>query len=293
MRNLKRLGLLWALAMMSGLPACEQMILDGADPAEGQQHEGAVVIRANMFDIVPFDTRAVQDVADFCTRLCFVVYQDGAQQKKVLQKKGDGGFGEVTIALEPGTYQLLVLGHSGNGNPTLTDPSFLQFTNTIGFSDTFYYYGDLVVGSEKGVYDIALQRATSMVRITITDAVPEEVKRIHMVYKGETGVLNAVTGWGGSVNSQQSVFYEITDATAPLVLEAYTFLREETGALSISIIAHNADGDILAERQLDNVPLKNRMMTLYAGHLFSPSDLEHEFGFKAETDWEVYGSFNF
>lgn len=293
MRSMKWMGLLIAFALMGSLTACEKMILD-EDAETAKEQEGNVVIRANMFNIVPFnDTRAVQDVADFCTRLCFVVYQEGATKKKVLQKIGDEGFGRVKVYLEPGTYQLMVLGHSSSGNPSLADPEFLQFTNADGFSDTFYYYGDLVVGNELQDYDIALQRATSMVRITITDAVPAEAKRIHLVYKGESGVLNAVTGWGGTVNSQQSVFYDIANATAPLVLEAYTFLREETGSLNITITAHNAYEDIIAEKQLDNVPMKNHMVTEYYGHLFSASDNESAFGFQAETDWEIYGSYNF
>ena len=293
MKSMKWMGLLLAFALLGSLTACEKMVLDEDSEAEATE-QGNVVIRARMFNIVPFnDTRAVQDVQDFCTRLCFVVYQEGATKKKVLQKTGDEGFGRVKVYLEPGTYQLLVLGHSSNGNPVLTNPEFLQFKNSDGFSDTFYYYGDLVVGSGLQDCDIALQRATSMVRITITDAVPADARRIHMVYKGESAVLNAVTGWGGTVNSQQSVFYDMANATAPLVLEAYTFLREETGSLSITITAHNVYEDIIAERQLDNVPMKNHMVTEYSGHLFSASDNENTFSFHAETDWEIYGSYNF
>jgi hypothetical protein len=33
----------------------------------------------------------------------------------------------------------VVVGHSASGNPTMTNPAKIQFTNSIGYTDTFLY----------------------------------------------------------------------------------------------------------------------------------------------------------
>lgn len=302
-RMINHLPLL-ALMAAFALSACEKMVLDEEPAADGQ--EGNVVIKASMFNIVPFDdTRAVQDIADYCTRLCFVIYKDGEQQTKVLQKSGDANYGQVSVSLEQGTYKLLVLAHSSNGNPTLTHPDSLKFTNTMGYSDTFYSYGDIVVGSEATTHSVALQRATSMVRVIVTDNMPSEVKRIRLYYTGGTGVFNATTGWGGTTKSKQHIFYDVAGKSSPVSLEAYTFLREETGSLNVTITAYDAFDNPLAEKSITNVPMKNHMVTEFSGALFSgtdeePDDDPHEnlntdesFSFKAETSWEVFQQHTF
>ena len=289
MKNLKLL--LLTLVSLWGLGACEKMVLagDAADSAEGN-----VTIRATMFSIVPFDdTRAVQPIADYCSRLCFVLYQDGEQKRKVLQKSGDSNYGQIAVRLNPGTYQLLVLGHSSDGNPTLASPESIKFTNTTGYSDTFYYYGNLVVGEEGSSHDVALQRATSMLRVIITDEIPGNVSRIRLYYTGESGVFDAVAGWGGSTNSKQHTFYDVAGRQSPLALEAYTFLRNETGTLNVTLTAYDSDDTVIAEKELSDVPMRNCMVTEFSGPLFSVSTSDTGFNFTADTAWEVYGQFTF
>lgn len=286
MKN-KLVTLLMLVAMMA-LGACEKAVVD-EQPEEAKPVEGNVIIRTSLYNIVPFETRAVQHVADFSNMLKFVFYQDNEKVKDLTQKKDDGNYGEVGLTLQPGTYQLLVLAHSSASNPTLSDPTSIQFTNTTGYSDTFYYYGDIVVTKEQQTHDVRLQRATSMVRVTITDDIPAEVKRIRLYYTGESGVFNAVTGMGGTVNSKQSVTFSVEDKTAPLALSAYTFLRNETGTLNMTITAYDANDNVKVEKELKNIPMKNRMVTEYSGNLFTAqSNTATNFNLTAETEWEVY-----
>lgn len=282
------------LMIMMALGACEKAVFD--DQQEKKTVAGNVIIRASLYNIVPFDTRAAQSVAEFSTSLQFVLFQNGTKVKAVTQKKADANYGEVGLTLNAGTYQLLVLAHSSTGNPSVGNPEFIQFTNSIGFSDTFFYYGDIEVSEEQTEYDIRLQRATSMVRVIIQDAIPSEVKTIRLFYTGESGVFNAVTGMGGTVNSQQSIIYDVDGLTAPLTLCAYTFLRDETGSLNMTISARDANGDVKFEKELANIPMKNHMVTEYRGKLFSESGNKSEdvaFSLTAETEWEMYQEMGF
>ena len=286
------LSLLITLCVLS-LFSCEKVVFDVEEDASAVE-AGNVTIKASMFNIVPFDdTRAVQNIADYCTKLCFVVYQDGEQKKKILQKKGDDDYGQVSMSLAAGTYQLLVLGHSSSGNPSLAHPEKIQFTNATGYSDTFYYYADLEVSEQTETHSISLQRAASMLRINIVDEIPANAERIRVYYTGESGVFDAEAGWGGATNSKQYIFYDVASRQAPITVAAYTFLRNETGTLNVILTAYDADDNVLAEKELKDVPMKNHMVTEYTGSLFSSSLWEQDFSFSAETEWEIYEQHNF
>ena len=299
MKKIKKMlmAMLLLVAMVS-LGACEKAVFD-EQQEEKQPLTGNVIIRTSMYNIVPFETRAVQNVADFSTKLQFVLYQNGSKVKGITQKKEDGGnYGQIGLALEPGTYQLLVLAHSSTGeNPSVANPEFIQFTNSDSFSDTFYYYGDIEVTSEQNTYDVTLQRATSMVRITILDEVPSNVQRFILEYQGESGVFNAVTGMGGTTNSEQIMQFSAAGKTPPFSLCAYTFLRNETGTLNMTIKAcGSSPSDIIVQKELTNIPMKNHMVTEYSGYLFStppPANVDASFNLTAETDWEVYQQLSF
>jgi len=277
-----------ALTALLSLYSCEKMIIDEEEPL--QHSDANVIIRTSLYNIVPFDTRAVQNIEDVCTKICVVLYQDDTKVKDIRQKKGDTGYGEVELTLEPGTYQLLVLAHSSSSTPALTNPANIHFTNDDIYSDTFYYYGDLEVTSETATHDVLLKRATTLLRITLTDQIPSGVSYIKFQYSGGTGVWNAVEGKGGDVKSQQVMTYNVASYVNNTVppLKLWTFLKEETTELQVTIQALNSDKAIITEKTLKDVPLKANMVTDYSGSLFGSSSSSNTFSFTAETDWEVY-----
>ena len=74
------------VVIMMGLGACEKAVLD--EQQEKKPVEGNVIIRASLYHIVPFETRAVESVADFSTHLQFVLFQNGTKVKTVKCPKG-------------------------------------------------------------------------------------------------------------------------------------------------------------------------------------------------------------
>ena len=279
--------------------SCEKPILDENETNRQEQtkdQKGNVVIRVSDFRLIPADeaTRAVVDITTYCTRLNFVVYKDGVKVEGRSQMAGDSDFGETTMSLEPGTYKLLVLAHSSNGgNPTLTDPENIPFTNALGFTDTFCYYDDIVVTNEPKTHEVMLNRASTMLRFNITDEAPSNLKYMQFYYTGGSGVLNAVTGFGGSVNSQQKVLINVENSIDDLPpLKIYTFLQEDEGTLDVTVTAMDADKNTIIERKFENVPVKRKMVTDYTGTFFNHFN-DNTFSFKAETDWQVYQQHTF
>lgn len=288
---------LMAFMLMGGLTACEKVVLDEENTTNEQtqntnntsgktdQDKGKynVVLRVSNFNLVPI-TRDVVDLTTYCTRLNFVVYKDGEKVKGKSQLKEDGNFGEVKFLLDPdNTYKLMVLAHSSiGGNPTVSDPENIQFTNMLGYSDTFCYYGDLEVKSEETIHEVTLTRVSSQLCFTITDEIPAEVTHMIFNYTGGSGVLNAVTGFGGNVNSRQEKNVNIVGYSAPLPIHIYTFLRENEGSLDVKADAVDANNKVVMSRTFTDIPMKRNTVTEYKGSFFS-----HEQGFsiKGETEW--------
>ena len=220
------------------------------------------------------------------------------------------------MTLQTGTYQLMVLAHSGKANPTLSNPEKVQFDNTgTSYSDTFYYYGDLVVNEadEEGQvqsHDVKLDRAVSMFRLVIYDAIPDNVSQIRIWYEGGSGALNTVTGFG-CVKSTQYVMYNMAGVTSPLQLEAYTFLHADEGDLSIIVTAYDANSNIVKLREFSNVPMKRNQITQYSGNFFTTNsgsddpvtpddpvnpnnpDASSGFTFHVDTGWEGQTNFTY
>jgi len=295
--NYKKKMLTWLMAatLVFLLPSCEKPILEEEETTtQSQQAEttsngkskdknkGNVVLRVSDFNLVPI-TRNNVDLTTYCTRLNFVIYKDGNKVESKSQLKEDGNFGEVTFELDPDTYKLLVLAHSSiAGNPVLSDPENIQFTNKLGYSDTFCYYGDLEVKSEVTTHELTLTRASSMLLFTITDEIPDEVTHMYFYYTGGSGVLNALTGYGGNKDSRQEKFVKVKGYSTPLEIHVYTFLRDEEGYLDMKVSALNADSVPVLTREFTHIQMKRNTVTEYKGSFFA-----HEQGFSllGDTDW--------
>ena len=254
--------------------SCEKAVIDDVDDSGSKTSN--VTIRVSDIEAgwTGSETRAMVSVAEVCSRLCFAVYQNGTRIKSKNQSTTDSDFGEFSLDLESGSYQVLVLAHSGNGNPTTTHPDKLQFTNPdssggTGFTDTFYYYGDMEVTGETTQLDINLKRATSMFRLTTSDTKPANIKKFQFYYEGGSGTLDATTGFG-CVKSKQSVMVNLNDSQTdqPLQFDMYTFLHDETGKVSFTVKAFNANEDIVYTKEFNDVPMQRNCITQYTGKFF-------------------------
>ena len=272
------LALVLALCLLT---SCEKVVLDEdiTQPATSEAEQNVVIRIAGMDAGWGSDlSRALVSVSEVCTRVNFAVFKDGQRVKYKNQVAGDEGFGTYSLTLEAGNYQILILAHSGKANPTTTNPAKLQFTNPgssggTGFTDTFYYYGNLTVGSSGTQLSINMTRATSMFRFVTTDVKPEKVKKLRFQYTGGSGALDATTGFG-CVNSKQSVFVETGDELTGKTLQCdmYTFLHAETGAVTFSVEAYDKNDDRIYEREFENVNMQRNCITQYSGKFFVSDD---------------------
>lgn len=276
------------------LISCEKMVVEIDNEQEAGVTNKNVVIRISNVESGwnGATTRALVSIDEVCTRLCFAVYKNGERVKNKNQKVSDSDFGTFSLQLDPGTYQLLALGHSGIADPSTTNPERIQFVNPsasngTGFTDTFYYYGDFVVDEGGTQISINMVRATSMFRLKTNDGKPSNVKEFQFLYTGGSGTLDATTGFG-CVNSQQALLVSVSDTQAgePLTFEMYTFLHQETGSVTFTVKALGNSG-ILYTKTFKNIQMKRNCITQYTGDYFTDDNNEIE---GEPLDPEVSGS---
>ena len=230
--------------------------------------------------------RAAKPVSEACTRLNYVIYtSDGTRVKQINKTSDDPNFATATFQLEEGNYLLVVVGHSSSGNPTMTDPQCIKFTNSQGFTDTFIRSVNITIAEEPVDYQASLDRITALCRFVLTDeSIPAEVKKMRFYYTGGSGAFDATTGLG-CVNSKQDVKLDVSADNKQFDL--YTFLHDTEGTIHLTVSALDASGNELNKREFD-VPMEVNHITWLSGNFFNGSTGTGSTtitGVTVNTDW--------
>lgn len=212
--------------------------------------QGNVTVNVYKIENEAFGVSSRGVVSDVCTTLNFVMYDaGGVRVKQINQKSGDKGFGAVSFELEEGSYQLVVLAHSSDGNPTMTNLAKIRFTNATKYSDTFLYYANVEVGDEPQTLNITLNRIVSLCRFVVNDPIPEGVAKLQFYYTGGSGAFSAMTGLG-VVDSKQTMTFDVVPGTTGSAYDLYTFLHHTDDQIDLVVTALGADGNKMYERSL-------------------------------------------
>ena len=294
-----------ALALL--LTACEKPFFE-EDHSTASSSAANVILHISQFEQLPFivdggsatapATRATTDITDLCTRLNIALFQDGTKVKTIAQKEDDASFGTVALTLAAGTYQLVVIAHSGEGSATITSEEKVTFPNNK-VSDTFYYYGDLVVSDSQQSYDLTLTRAVAMFRLVLTDEeMPSNVSKFKFYYVGGSSTFNPSSGYG-CVNSKQTEVRTVSaDFVSGTAFDIYTLPHTEEDVLTKLIVtALDANDNTVKERTFENVPVTRNQITRYTGIFFgsggSGQQSDGTFRLTANPDWDSVNGYTF
>jgi len=279
--------------------SCEKPILD-EDVVT--MNEANVILHMTQYEQEAFGnsgnraaTRAATDITELCSRLNIAIFDvEGTKVKTVAQKEGDASFGTVALALAAGTYQLVVIAHNGEGSATITSTEKVTFPNNK-VTDTFYYYGDLVVTSEVQSYDLTLSRAVAMFRMVLTDdEIPSTVTKFKFYYTGGSSTFSPSAGYG-CVNSKQTEIRTVSDDG---VYEIFTLPHTEDDVLTkLTVTALDANDNTVKERVFENIPVTRNQITRYTGSFFgsggSGQTSDGTFRLTADPDWDSVNGYTF
>ena len=290
-KSLCTVATLCAMLAIVGLASCEKAIFS---EEETPSSDGNLTVSVYQIEQTDFGsliratgnaTRAAKAASEVVTRLNFAVYDEsGSRIKQINQTASDKNFGAAAFQLEGGDYFLVVVGHSANGNPTMTNPAKIQFSNATGYTDTFLCYSEVTIGEEASNHEVALNRIVALCRFVLTDEViPSDVKKMQFYYIGGSGAFNATTALG-CVNSKQTVTFDVTSGQKQFDL--YTFLHETSDTIALKVTALDASGNVLYERDFD-VPMEQNHITWLSGAFFNGSGSSSTTitGVTINTDW--------
>lgn len=229
-----------------------------------------------------------------CSRLNVAIFDaDGTKVKTVAQKEGDASYGTVALTLAAGTYQLVVIAHNGEGSATITSTEKVTFPNNK-VTDTFYYYGDLIVTSEVQSYDLTLTRAVAMFRLVLTDEeIPSTVTKFKFYYTGGSSTFSPSAGYG-CVNSKQTEIRAVTDGVT--TFDIFTLPHTEEDVLTkLTVTALDANDNTVKERIFENVPVTRNQITRYTGSFFGSGGQTSDGTFRltADPDWDSVNGYTF
>ena len=312
---MKRISLLLMslMATVLLLTSCEKASFDETPtPVKPQPDENRDDLITLTFTVTQIESAAFANtnehsraaaVGEVCSRVNLALYKpDGERVKMINQKSDDANFGQISFTVAAGTYRLVVLAHSCDGNATTTALNKITFPNNK-VTDTFYYSTEFSATSDLS-QQLVLRRITAMVRLVVKDAIPENVKRMKFYYTGGSSTLDGATGLG-CVNSKQTEYRDISAAerNGGATFEVYTMPHDVSGQLKLTVSALDAADNVVKELVLDEVPVTVNTISEYTGSLFtsdSGGDDKGDGGSEAsgftlmvEEKWETVNSYSF
>ena len=258
------------MMLVATLTSCEKFALDetSTDPHDananvtfhvsmGKNQSTEFNTKAAGFNTKAADSNAIP-LEKVCSRLSLGIFDEIGKVKTLNTLSTDKEYGKLSVALDEGEYRVVIIGHNGAGNCTISSPEKIKFSNNK-LTDTFYYYGRLNISSEETEETIELKRAVAQFKVHITDSViPANARSIKFYYTGGSSTLDATSGYG-CVNSRQTEVFKL--AKDQRDYSVYTFPHEDSQGLNMKISILDADGKPFRELDKDNIEVKCNYIT--------------------------------
>ena len=272
---------IFALLLSVLLTGCEKIVLVDGSGAGTSESDGNVVLRAV---VVPSTepTRGAMMLSEVCGRLNVAVFDDnGKKVKSVSQVVSDADFGSVGLSLAAGSYKVVAVGHSCSGAATITSTDKVTFPGNK-VTDTFYFYGDLVVDGNRQEVPIVLNRAVAMVRLQVSDNDRlANVAQLKFYYTGGSSTFSPSAGYG-IVNSKQTEYRAWNEDG---IYEIYTMPHAADDVLTkLTVTALDGGDNEVGEFVLEQVPIRVNHITTYTGN-FSGGGGSVNITLTADTEW--------
>ena len=286
----KTLLLIFAVFLFA---ACEKYVAEEIVQSGSTVIDGNLVVKAECVVTRAGETEENQEslpLKDRFTRMTMVLYQNDVRVDYVNQVNTDPGFGTMSVDLDPGTYQLVVLAHSGQRSPTTTNCHKISFSAPL--TDVFSYYGDVVIGKEASKITVQLTRAVAKIQLNITDEIPEGVSFFNYIYKGASVSFDPATQIGVVSSTRRNV--EIEKAEGVKTFELYTFVSSDNQTVDWDFAGYSELNEVIGSKKFSDIPVSLRKVTkidspVFDGVIEGPTDITFTF----DDTWEGVVDYTF
>lgn len=299
---MNKIGYLWMIVVALLLAGCQKVDF-GDEPGKGEKPDKTkpVTLTVAQFESIAFpsttETRAA--LADVATHIDFAVFDaTGTKVAKKNEKAGDDDYGTASFMLGEGTYAVVIIAHNGTGSATISSTEKASFPNNK-MTDTFTYYGTLIVGADGAQQSVTLHRVVAAVRfILLDDKLPTNLDHIRFYYTGGSSTLNPSTGLGAKNSRQEelrTVAQAAKDADGHYYFDLYTIPKAADGnTLKLTVQGIDAVGNTIKEQVFSAVPVTVNTIMLYKGTFFTGSaSAASAITLTADAEWGATNSYNY
>ena len=282
-QSIHGLKVLVCLLAMFSVQSCEQLEWDAGTDEPDDESLVNVTLTVSPYSQTSFGekVRAAGSIGAVCKRISIVVFQDGEKVKTIHQTSAGDDFGNVSLKLPSGTYELVTIAHNSESTASIATDGRITFASNV-VTDSFCDYSSLEVGTESVSLSIEVKRVVAMFRVITTDEMPAAATQLKFYYTGASSTFNPFTGFG-CVNSRQTVKMDIREGQD--TFEVYTFPHETDDFIDVTVTALNAADQVVGERKFEDVPITVGYITTYNGELFTSSSSDGLIHITANPAW--------
>lgn len=230
----------------------------------------AFILRGDFsFDITPF-TRSLEADGYAMTDVWVLDYVDGVLKQQVHQTSSDANFGSPSVSLGYGSHHIYFVTSRGASPVLDTDASTLSFSRV---SDTFWKDYELTVtSSTSSAISVDLDRIVTKLRITITDAVPDDAATFnitpHTWYYGfnyKTGApITATTDVTSTINIPSSSLGQEN-----VMMSMFSFSPASDWQTNVTLDSKTSASVVIGNASVADVPFSRNRMTTVSGVLYA------------------------
>lgn len=202
------------------------------------------------------------------------------------QTKTNNNFGNLSIDINPGEYNLVLFAHDGNESCEISNGGIITVENNKA-SDSFSSSTRISISKSKRLnLSIVLKRCVAKFQINSTDPVPDNVTKLHAL----------ITGVSMGYNILDSVGTEITEIDRPIIQLGsqqsgkvfngfiYTFLPADSSKVSVRLDFLDSNNKILYSHNFESFRMQINYVSTYKGPLFINSGMDSP-GISVDNEW--------
>lgn len=205
------------------------------------------------------------------TDLWVLDYKDGQLVQQVHQSDNTTeDFGKPTMTLGYGSHHVYFVASRG------TSPLLNTENGTITWSsvrDTFWKdYEVTVVSTSNGNRAVTLDRVVTKLNLAFTDAISADAATINFTPETWYYGLNYKTGEPTAATTSQTNTMQVPDGYAgrtDVSVSYFSISPSTEWTTDVTVNSKDADGNIIGQGVMEDVPLKRNRVTEYSGPLFT------------------------
>lgn len=231
-------------------------------------------------------TRALTSDGKDMTDVWCLDYVGGELQQQIHQTSADADFGVPTIDLTMGTHHIYFIASRGTSPVLNTEAHTLSFAKVL---DTFWkdYEITVTTGTSNGSRSVALDRITTRLKVTFTDAIPTGAATFNITPASWHYGFDYLTGEPISATANQTIVVNIPNTSIGVAGEfvsVFGFSGTTEWTTDIAINCKKSDNTVLGSATITAAPFLRNRSSDYTGPLFSDNGA---MTLSLNTDWST------